>query len=58
MKKLKDIRQKRNLTITELAEKIHVSPAAISQYESQKRQPTLDIVKELADAAREAGLEF
>ena len=49
MKKLKDIRQKRNLTITELAEKIHVSPAAISQYESQKRQPTLDIVKELAD---------
>lgn len=50
MKKLKDIRQKRNLTITELAEKVHVTPAAISQYESQKRQPTIDIVRELADA--------
>lgn len=49
MKKLKDIRQKRNLTITELAEKVHVTPAAISQYESQKRQPTIDIVRELAD---------
>lgn len=49
MKRLKDIRKKRNLTITELAEKVHVTPAAISQYESQKRQPTLDIVKELAD---------
>lgn len=49
MKRLRDIRKKRNLTIKELAEKINVAESTLSLYETQKRQPTLDTVRNIAD---------
>ena len=50
MKKLRDIRKKRNITIKELAERVHVTESAISLYETQKRQPPLDTLRNIADA--------
>lgn len=50
MKKLRDIRKKKNITIKELAERVHVTESAISLYETQKRQPPLDTLRNIADA--------
>ncbi len=50
MKKLRDIRKKKNLTLKELAERIHVTESTVSMYENQKRSPTLDTLRDIADA--------
>ena len=49
MKRLKEIRQDRNMSIKELAERINVCESTIAKYETQTRQPSLDTVRELAD---------
>ena len=49
MKKLKEIIKKRNLTLKELAERIHVTESTISMYENKKRQPTIDTLRDIAD---------
>ena len=49
MKRLREIRKKRNITIKELAERINVAESTVSLYETQKRQPTLDTVRNIAD---------
>jgi repressor LexA len=50
MKKLRNIRKKKNITIKELAEMINVNESTISLYENQKRQPSIDTLKHIADA--------
>ena len=49
MKRLRDIRKQQNITIKELAEKINVAESTVSLYETQKRQPSLDILRTIAD---------
>lgn len=49
MRKLRDIRKKRNLTLKELAERIHVTESTVSMYENHKRQPTIDTLRDIAD---------
>lgn len=49
MKRLREIRKKRNITLKELAEKINVAECTMSQYETLQRQPPLDTVRAIAD---------
>ena len=49
-KNLKYYRLKKNMTKAALAEKCGVSPMAISNYESGKRKPDMDIINKLAKA--------
>lgn len=46
--RLKELRQQAGLTQTQLAERIHVSKAAISNYELFERNPSPDILIKLA----------
>lgn len=50
MKKLREIRKQKNLTMKELSEKINTSESMISCYESRKKQPSLNTLKEIAKA--------
>lgn len=50
MKKLKEIRVRKNLTQEELGEKVGVSYRTIYQYESGRREPSLRILRLLATA--------
>ena len=43
-------REKRGLTQRELADKVGVSPGAIGQYETAKRNPSIEVVFRLATA--------
>lgn len=46
---LRDLREARDLKKRELADKIHVSPSMISQYESGRSMPSYDVLISLAD---------
>ena len=50
MKRLREIRKKRNITLKELAEKVNVAECTMSQYETLQRQPPLDTLRTIADA--------
>jgi transcriptional regulator with XRE-family HTH domain len=47
---LKEFREKRGLSQTELADRVGLKQTTISQYESGSRRPNLAIAKKLADA--------
>ena len=47
--RIKELRAMRNMSQTKLAKQINVTSASISQYESGKRLPTLNIAISLAD---------
>lgn len=49
-KNLRYYRLKCNMTRKELAERVHVSPMAISYYESGERRPGMETIKALAEA--------
>lgn len=46
---IKDIRLAKGITQKTLAEKLDVTPNAISQWENGKRNPSLEIVRRLAE---------
>lgn len=48
--RLRHIREQKQLTQAELAQKFGVQPSAISHFESGRRSPSLDNLKRLADA--------
>ena len=47
--KLKELREKNNVSQIELAKILKVSPAAISNWEKERRQPDLNMVITIAD---------
>ena len=49
MNRLKELRQKNNLTLKELGQKIGMANNTLSQYETGKREPKLDTWQALAD---------
>ena len=49
MKNIKRLRQERNLTQEELAEKLHVTRQAVSNWETGKNQPDIELLKTLAE---------
>ncbi len=46
---IKDIRVRKNLTQAEVANALGVSPVVYSRYETGTRQPSIDIIVQLAD---------
>lgn len=46
---IRDIRQAQNLTQKDIAEKLKVTPNAVSQWENGVRNPSLENVKHLAE---------
>ena len=48
MKNLKKIRKSCNLTQEELADKLHIKQNTYSQYENGLREPSIEILKQLA----------
>ena len=49
MNRLKELRQKNNLTLRALGEKINMSSARLSQYENGKREPKIETWEKLAN---------
>lgn len=49
MKNIKRLRQERGLTQEELAEKLHVTRQAVSNWETGKNQPDIELLKTLAE---------
>lgn len=49
MKNIKRLRQRRGLTQEELAEKLHVTRQAVSNWETGKNQPDIELLKTLAE---------
>lgn len=49
MNRLKELRQKNNLTLKELGQKIGMANNTLSQYETGKREPKLETWNKLAD---------
>ncbi len=49
MNRIKELRQKNNLTLRALGEKINMSSSRLSQYETGKREPRLETWQKLAD---------
>ncbi|MCM1235825.1 MAG: helix-turn-helix transcriptional regulator [Ruminococcus flavefaciens] len=47
---LKEFREQRGLSQTELAERVGLKQTTISQYESGSRRPNLSMAKKIADA--------
>jgi len=47
---IKRLREEKNITLRELAEKLHVSASFISQVETGKATPSLSSLKNIADA--------
>ena len=47
--KLVELREKAGLSQTAVAEKLQCTPAAVSQYESGKREPNFETLIKLAD---------
>ena len=47
--KIKDLRTKNNLTLKALGEIIKVGESTVSMYESEKRQPSYDILQKIAN---------
>lgn len=50
LKNLAEMRQEKNLTQEQLAQKINVSRKAISHYETGRAKPSLDVAVKLAKA--------
>lgn len=50
MKNIKRLRQKRGLTQEELGSKLHVTRQAVSNWETGKNQPDIELLKSLAEA--------
>ena len=46
--KLKDARMERNLKIADVAEKAKLAPSALSDYENDKKNPTVESLKKIA----------
>ena len=46
---IKDIRVRRNLTQAQVANALGVSPVVYSRYETGSRQPSIEIIMQLAD---------
>lgn len=46
--RIKEFRKNRNMTQEELATALNTSKTAISRYESDKREPSLDIIERIA----------
>ena len=49
MNRLKELRQKNNLTLRGLGDKVNMSSSRISQYETGKREPKLETWNKLAE---------
>lgn len=49
MNRIKELRQKNNLTLRGLGKEINMSSSRISQYETGKREPKLETWNKLAD---------
>ena len=49
MNRIKELRQKNNLTLRALGEKINMSSSRLSQYDTGKREPKLETWKKLAN---------
>ncbi|CDI58581.1 helix-turn-helix transcriptional regulator [Lactobacillus helveticus] len=47
--RIKELRQKNNLTLKELGQKVGMANNTLSQYETGKREPKLETLKKLAD---------
>ena len=47
--RLKELRNKNNLTLRALGQKVNMSSSRLSQYETGKREPKLDTWQKLAD---------
>ncbi|BAH06767.1 helix-turn-helix domain-containing protein [Clostridium kluyveri] len=48
--KIKEIRESKNLTQKQLAEKIGVTPVTITRYENNKREPSIETLNKIAKA--------
>ena len=53
-KNLKYYRLRKQMSKKELAEKVNVTPMAITNYENGDRKPNMETMKALADAIKEA----
>ena len=49
MNRIKELRQKNNLTLRALGEKVNMSSSRLSQYETGKREPRLETWQKLAN---------
>ena len=49
MNRLKELREKNNLTLRALGQKVNMSSSRLSQYETGKREPKLETWQKLAD---------
>ena len=49
MNRIKELRQKNNLTLRGLGDKVNMSSSRISQYETGKREPKLETWNKLAE---------
>ena len=49
MKNIKRLRQRKGLTQEELGSKLHVTRQAVSNWETGKNQPDIEILKSLAE---------
>lgn len=49
MNRIKELRQKNNLTLKELGQKVGMANNTISQYETGKREPKIETWNKLAD---------
>mgnify|MGYP000158889329 CR=1 FL=1 len=47
-RRIKELREEKNLSMRQLAEEIGISHVAISYYESSKREPTLTVLQAYA----------
>lgn len=47
--RLKELRQKNNLTLKQLGEKLNMRDSTLSQYETGKRSPKLKVWEKIAD---------
>ena len=48
--RLKKIRQQRGFTQEQLADKSHIARAMVARYETNRQQPTLEVVVKIADS--------
>lgn len=47
--RLKQLRNERGLTLSQMADKFHKTKASFSAYENDKRKPDMELVSEIAD---------
>ena len=52
MKKIKDLRERLNMTQQELSEKLGVSQGAVAMWETEKAKPTIDKLPLLAEVLK------